>query len=254
VTAVTGRMDGRVAIVTGGVRGIGAATGRALVREGCRVVIGDLLADEGQALADELGEAATYVALDVTSADDWARIVSFAVDTHGHLDTLVNNAGVSGRRRIQRYPVEDFRRVLDINLTGPFLGMQACSDAMIAAGGGAIVNVSSIQGLRGTPHAHGYVASKFGLRGITKSVALELAPHGIRVSSVHPGLIRTPMVEHLADDVIPVPLGRPGQPEDVASLILFLVSGEASYATGAEYVLDGGTVQGIATTHGGRVG
>jgi 3alpha(or 20beta)-hydroxysteroid dehydrogenase len=241
----SGRLDGRVGIISGAARGIGAATARAMVREGCSVVLGDLRDDEGQALATQLGDAALFVPLDVTRLVDWERAVATATSHFGHLDLLVNNAGIAGRRRIQRYPLADFQHVVDVNLTGPFLGMRSCADAMIAAGGGSIVNVSSIQGVRGTPHAHGYVASKWGLRGLTKSVALELAPQGIRVNSIHPGLIRTPMVEKFPDDLIPIPLGRPGQPEDVASLIVFLASAEASYATGAEFVLDGGTVQGI---------
>ncbi len=238
-----GRMAGRVGIISGGARGMGAETARVLVREGARVVIGDVLLDVGAATAAELGDAARFVPLDVTEADDWTRAVATAVDDFGHLDLLVNNAGVTTRRRIQRFPLEDFQRIVGINLTGAFLGMRASTEAMIAAGGGAIVNVSSIQGIHGTPYNHAYVASKFGLRGLTKSAALELAPHGIRVNSIHPGLIRTPMVEHMPDDLIPIPLGRPGQPADVANLILFLASDEASYATGAEFVLDGGSLQ-----------
>jgi 3alpha(or 20beta)-hydroxysteroid dehydrogenase len=240
-------MAGRVAIISGGARGMGAETARVLAREGASVVIGDVLVDEGRAVAAEIaGEgrgAATFVPLDVTRADQWASVVSTAVSAYGHLDTLVNNAGVTLRKRVQRYPIEDFNRIIGINLTGAFLGMRASVDAMIAAGGGAIVNVSSIQGIHGTPYNHAYVASKFGLRGLTKSAALELAPHGIRVNSIHPGLIRTPMVEHMPDDLIPIPLGRPGQPADIANLMLFLLSDEASYATGAEYVLDGGSLQ-----------
>jgi 3alpha(or 20beta)-hydroxysteroid dehydrogenase len=240
-------MAGRVAIISGGARGMGAETARVLAREGASVVIGDVLVDEGRAVAAEIaGEgrgAATFVPLDVTQADQWAAAVATAASTYGHLDTLVNNAGVTLRKRVQRYPIEDFNRIIGINLTGAFLGMRASVDAMIAAGGGAIVNVSSIQGIHGTPYNHAYVASKFGLRGLTKSAALELAPHGIRVNSIHPGLIRTPMVEHMPDDLIPIPLGRPGQPADIANLMLFLLSDEASYATGAEYVLDGGSLQ-----------
>jgi len=244
---MTGRMAGRVGIISGGARGMGAETARVLVREGASIVIGDVLEDEGRAvaaeIADEWAGAATFVPLDVTKAEDWDRAVATATSTYGHLDTLVNNAGVTLRKRVQRFPIEDFNRIVGINLTGAFLGMRASIDSMIAAGGGAIVNVSSIQGIHGTPYNHAYVASKFGLRGLTKSAALELAPHNIRVNSIHPGLIRTPMVEHMPDDLIPIPLGRPGQPEDIANLMLFLLSDEASYATGAEYVLDGGSLQ-----------
>lgn len=240
---MTGRMAGRVGIISGAARGMGAETARVLVREGASIVIGDVLSDEGHAVAEEIGDAATFVPLDVTSADQWAAAVETAVSTYGHLDTLVNNAGVTLRKRVQRFPIEDFNRIIGINLTGAFLGMRASIDSMIAAGGGSIVNVSSIQGIHGTPYNHAYVASKFGLRGLTKSAALELAPHNIRVNSIHPGLIRTPMVEQMPDGVIPIPLGRPGQPEDIANLMLFLLSDEASYATGAEYVLDGGSLQ-----------
>ena len=147
------------------------------------------------------------------------------------------------RKRVQTYPIDEFNRIIGVNLTGAFLGMRACVEPMIDAGGGAIVNVSSTQGIHGTPYNHAYVASKFGLRGLTKSAALELAPHNIRVNSIHPGLIRTPMVAQMPDDLIPIPLGRPGQVEDIANLMLFLLSDEASYATGAEYVLDGGSLQ-----------
>ena len=243
-------MNGRVGIVTGAARGMGAAIAEAIVAEGGRVVIGDVLDEEAEATAARLGDAAVAVRLDVRSADDWAAAVALAGERFGHLDALVNNAGINGRRRIQKLPLEDWQRFLDINLTGPFLGMQACADPMIAAGGGAIVNVSSIQGLAGSPYNHGYVASKFGLRGLTKSVALELAPQGVRVNSIHPGFVRTPMVAEMPDDVVPIPLGRPGQPVDVANLVLFLLSDEASYATGGEYVLDGGTVQQIAAPPG----
>ncbi len=240
-------MAGRVGIISGAARGMGAETARVLVREGASIVIGDVLEDEGRAVAAEIGNetagAAMFVPLDVTSAEQWASAVSTAVETYGHLDTLVNNAGVTLRKRVQRYPIEDFNRIIGINLTGAFLGIRASVDQMIAAGGGSIVNVSSIQGIHGTPYNHAYVASKFGLRGLTKSAALELAPHNIRVNSIHPGLIRTPMVEHMPDDLIPIPLGRPGQPADIANLMLFLLSDEASYATGAEYVLDGGSLQ-----------
>ena len=236
-------MAGRVGIISGAARGMGAETARVLVREGAAIVIGDVLADEGRRSPRRSATAATFVPLDVTQPDQWAAAGRTAVSTYGHLDTLVNNAGVTLRKRVQRFPIEDFNRIIGINLTGAFLGMRASIDPMIAAGGGAIVNVSSIQGIHGTPYNHAYVASKFGLRGLTKSAALELAPHNIRVNSIHPGLIRTPMVEQMPDGVIPIPLGRPGQPEDIANLMLFLLSDEASYATGAEYVLDGGSLQ-----------
>jgi 3alpha(or 20beta)-hydroxysteroid dehydrogenase len=240
-----GRVTGKVALVSGGSRGIGAASARALAAEGARVVIGDILDDEGNALVKELGDAARYVHLDVTSEAAWTAAVQAAVTEFGQLNVLFNNAGIANGAMLQHFKLEKWQHILDVNLTGPFLGMRAAADALIAAGGGSIINTSSIEGLRGTPWAHGYVASKWGLRGLTKSVALELAPHGIRVNSLHPGLIRTSITEGIPDDMIPIPLGRAGQPEDVASFVVFLASDESSYATGAEFVMDGGTVSQI---------
>ncbi|MEO3825624.1 glucose 1-dehydrogenase [Actinomadura sp. B10D3] len=240
-----GRVDGKTALISGGARGIGEASARALVAEGATVVIGDILDDEGKAVADDLGDAARYVHLDVTSPEDWASAVETTVGEFGGLTVLFNNAGIANGAAINRFKLEKWRHIIDVNLTGPFLGIRAATDAMIASGGGSIINTSSIEGLRGTSWAHGYVASKWGLRGLTKSVAVELAPHGIRVNSLHPGLIRTPITEGIPDDMIPVPLGRPGRPEEVASFVVFLASDESSYATGAEFVMDGGTVNQI---------
>ena len=242
-----GRVAGKVALISGGARNIGGASARMLVAEGAKVVIGDLLDDEGSALADELGDAARYVHLDVTSDADWRSAVEFTVAEFGKLDVLFNNAGIFNGGQLQRYKTEQWQQMLDVNLTGAFLGMRAAADAMIAAGGGSIINTSSIEGLRGTPWAHGYVASKWGLRGLTKSVALELAPHGIRVNSLHPGRISTPATDAMPADLIPIPLGRPGLPDEVASFVLFLASDESSFATGSEFVMDGGTVTQIPT-------
>ena len=242
-----GRVDGKVALISGGARNIGAASARMLVAEGAQVVIGDLLDAEGAALAKELGNAARYVHLDVTSDDDWRSAVELTVAEFGTLNVLFNNAGIFNGGRLQRYETDLWQQMLDVNLTGAFLGMRAAADAMIAAGGGSIINTSSIEGLRGTPWAHGYVASKWGLRGLTKSVALELAPQGIRVNSLHPGRISTPATDQMPDDMIPIPLGRPGLPDEVATFVVFLASDESSFATGAEFVMDGGTVTQIPT-------
>ncbi|MGK9269784.1 glucose 1-dehydrogenase [Williamsia muralis] len=237
-----GRVDGKVAIISGGARGMGASHARLLVAEGAKVVIGDILDDEGTALADELGDAARYVHLDVAQADQWQEAVGVAVGEFGKLNVLVNNAGIANGSSIQAFKHDKWQKIIDVNLTGTFYGIQASTDPMIAAGGGSIINVSSIEGLRGAPWAHGYVATKWAVRGLAKSVALELAPHNIRVNSLHPGLIRTPMTEKFPDDLVTIPLGRPGNSSEVSTFVLFLASDESSYATGTEFVVDGGLV------------
>jgi 3alpha(or 20beta)-hydroxysteroid dehydrogenase len=242
-----GRVQDKVVLISGGARNIGGASARALVAEGASVVIGDLLDEEGAALAAELGDAARYVHLDVTSEEDWAAAVALAVAEFGKLDVLFNNAGIFNGGQLQRYRRSQWQEMLDVNLTGAFLGAQAAADAIIAAGGGSIINTSSIEGLRGTPWAPGYVASKWGLTGLTKSLAMELAPHGVRVNSVHPGRISTPATDQMPENLIPIPLGRPGRPEEVASLVVFLASDESSFSTGSEFVVDGGTVMHIPT-------
>ena len=242
-----GRVDGKVVLISGGARNIGGASARMLVAEGAKVVIGDLLDDEGEALAAELGDAARYIHLDVTSDEDWRAAVALAVTEFGSLNVLFNNAGIFNGGPLNRYKSAQWHEMLDVNLTGPFLGMRAATDALIAAGGGSIINTSSIEGLRGTPWAHGYVASKWGLTGLTKSAAMELAAHGIRVNSLHPGRISTPATDQMPADLIPIPLGRPGLPEEVASFVVFLASDESSFATGAEFVVDGGTINQIPT-------
>jgi 3alpha(or 20beta)-hydroxysteroid dehydrogenase len=240
-----GRVQDKVVLISGGARNIGGASARLLVAEGAKVVIGDLLDDEGTALAAELGDAARYVHLDVTSEDDWAAAVELAVAEFGKLDVLFNNAGIFNGGQLQRYRRSQWQEMLDVNLTGAFLGAKAAADAIIAAGGGSIINTSSIEGLRGTPWAHGYVASKWGLTGLTKSLAMELAPHKIRVNSIHPGRISTPATDQMPENLIPIPLGRPGKPEEVATFVVFLASDESSFSTGAEFVVDGGMTAGI---------
>jgi len=221
---------------------MGAADARMLVKEGAKVVIGDILDDEGQALADELGDAARYIHLDVSSADDWTAAVETALSSFGTLNVLVNNAGIVQVGPLKTLDVARWQKVLDVNLTGPMLGTKAVIGPMIEAGGGSIINVSSIEGLRGAAYVHSYVASKWGLRGLTKSSALELASSNIRVNSIHPGFIRTPMTEHLPEDMVQTPLGRPGTPDEVATFVVFLASDESSFSTGSEFVVDGGLV------------
>jgi 3alpha(or 20beta)-hydroxysteroid dehydrogenase len=238
-------VDGKVALISGGAQGMGAAHARLLVGEGAKVVIGDILDEKGKALADELGDAARYVHLDVTQPDDWEAAVSTALNDFGTLNVLVNNAGIVALGQLGKFDLAKWQKVIDVNLTGTFLGIQAAVEPMKAAGGGSIINVSSIEGLRGAVMVHPYVASKWAVRGLSKSAALELAPHKIRVNSIHPGFIRTPMTKHLPDDMVTVPLGRPGTSDEVASFVLFLASDESSYATGSEFVMDGGLVNDV---------
>jgi 3alpha(or 20beta)-hydroxysteroid dehydrogenase len=239
-----GRVDGKVALISGGAQGMGAADAWALVAEGAKVVIGDILDDKGKALADEINaktpDSVRYVHLDVTQADEWEAAVATAVDEFGKLNVLVNNAGTVALGQIGQFDMAKWQRVIDVNLTGTFLGMQASVEAMKADGGGSIINISSIEGLRGAIMVHPYVASKWAVRGLTKSAALELGQYNIRVNSVHPGFIRTPMTKHFPDNMLRIPLGRPGQPEEVATFVVFLASDESSYSTGAEFIMDGG--------------
>jgi len=221
---------------------MGAAHARALVAEGGKVVIGDILDDEGKALADELGESARYVHLDVTDPEQWDAAVKVAVDAFGKLTALVNNAAIVALGQIGKFDMAKWQKVIDVNLTGTFLGMQAVVEQMKEAGGGSIINVSSIEGLRGAPMVHPYVASKWAVRGLAKSAAIELGPKNIRVNSIHPGFIRTPMTKHFPDDMVTAPLRRPGQSEEVSPFVVFLVSDESSFATGAEFIMDGGLV------------
>ncbi|MGB8403676.1 MAG: glucose 1-dehydrogenase [Mycobacterium sp.] len=237
-----GRVDGKVALISGGARGMGAAHARMLVAEGAKVVIGDILDDEGSALAAELGDAARYVHLDVTDAEQWDAAVKVANDEFGGLNVLVNNAGIVALGKIGKFDMAQWQKVIDVNLTGTFMGMQAVVASMKAAGNGSIINVSSIEGLRGAPMVHPYVASKWAVRGLAKSAALELGRYNIRVNSLHPGFIKTPMTEHFPDDMVTAPLGRPGRSDEVATFVVFLASDESSFATGSEFVVDGGLV------------
>ena len=239
-----GRVDGKVALITGAssAKGMGGASAKMLVAQGAKVVIGDILDEQGAELAAELGDSARYVHLDVTSPDDWKAAVDPAVGTFGKLNVLVNNAGIVQVAPLKTADMDRWRKVLEVNLTGPMLGIKAVLEPMIAAGGGSIINISSIEGMRGAAWVHSYVASKWGLRGLTKSVALELAPEKIRVNSVHPGFIRTPMTKHLPDDMVTAPMGRAGTPEEVATFVVFLASDESSFSTGSEYVVDGGLI------------
>ncbi len=239
------RLAGKVALVSGGARGMGASHVRAMVAEGAEVVFGDILDDEGKAVAAEVGDAARYLHLDVTKPEDWDAAVATAVSEFGGIDVLVNNAGIINIGTIEDYALSEWQRILDVNLTGVFLGIRAVAKPMKEAGRGSIINISSIEGMAGTIACHGYTASKFAVRGLTKSVAMELGPRGIRVNSIHPGLIRTPMTEWVPDDLFQTALGRAAEPGEVSSLVVYLASDESSYSTGSEFVVDGGTTAGL---------
>ena len=240
-----GELDGRTAIVTGAARGQGAAAARLFAAQGATVVIGDVLDDLGKELAESLGERAHYRHLDVSDEQDWATVVGEFPD----VDILVNNAGILRFAALPDMTLEEYLKVVHINQVGTFLGMRAASKAMIAAGRpGSIVNISSVEGLAGMPYLTAYTATKFAIRGMTKVAALELGPNGIRVNSVHPGMIETDMVKDAAGghdvDLTPaakrIPIRRMGQSEEIAELVLFLASERSSYCTGGEYAADGG--------------
>jgi 3alpha(or 20beta)-hydroxysteroid dehydrogenase len=243
-----GSLDGRVAIVTGAARGQGAAAARLFVAEGARVVIGDVLDEPGKELAAELGADAIYRHLDVSAEDDWTSVVGETVESLGGVDVLVNNAGILRFAALPDMSLEDYLRIVNVNQVGTFLGMRAVAKPMMAAGRGSIVNISSVEGLAGMPYLTAYTATKFAIRGMTKVAALELGPSGIRVNSVHPGMIETDMVKDAAGghdvDLSPaakrIALRRMGQAEDIAEVVLFLASDRSAYVTGAELAADGG--------------
>jgi 3alpha(or 20beta)-hydroxysteroid dehydrogenase len=249
-----GRLDGKVALITGGARGMGKSHVRHFVAEGARVVLGDVQDDRGAAVAAGLDEkSCRYVHHDVTSEADWAAAVGTAVDTFGKLDVLVNNAGVLAFAPIADMPLAEFRRILEVNAVGCWLGIKAVIEPMKAAGGGSIVNISSIEGFTGAAGLSAYSASKFAIRGMTKSAAQELGRFGIRVNSVHPGGVLTSMTLGQATATGPadaeaflaaMPLARFARPAEISCLVAFLASDEASYSTGSEFLADGGILSG----------
>jgi 3alpha(or 20beta)-hydroxysteroid dehydrogenase len=237
-------LDGVVAIVTGAARGMGAEHVRGLVRAGAKVVATDVLDDEGTALAADVGEQVMYRHLDVTVADQWVAVVAQAEATWGPVKVLVNNAGIVMFGPIETLSPGDWQRTIDINLTGVYLGMHVVVPSMKRAGGGAIVNISSTAGMQGYANLGAYVASKWGVRGLTKTAAIELGPSNIRVNSIHPGPIRTPMTDGLSMEMLAAqPIARIGEPEEVTAMLLFILQ-EATYSTGHEFVVDGGTIIG----------
>ena len=240
------RVSGKVALISGGARGLGAAMTRRLVEEGARVVVGDVLDEDGAALVADLGDACRFVHLDVTRAQHWDNAVAAAVSEFGGLDVLVNNAGIVNFGSIEEYTLEAWNSIIAVNLTGVFLGIKAAVPAIIRSSAGSIINVSSTAGLQGYEALPGYVAAKFGVRGLTKAVALDLGRYNVRVNSVHPGAIATPMTQGLDLPQKHVALHRVGEPVEVANLVLFLASDESSFSTGAEFLTDGGELSGLA--------
>lgn len=241
------RLEGKVALISGSAGGLGASYARRFVEEGARVVLGDVLDDEGAAIADELGGAARYVHLDVTDYANWGAAVQTASTEFGGLDVLINNAGISRRIPIEEHSLETWDQVIAVNLTGSFYGIKASIESLKRRGKGSVVNISSAAGLQGFAAMPSYTASKFGVRGLTKSAALDLGRYGIRVNSVHPGRIETPIVAGGgAETMRTVALKRGGQASEVAELVVYLASDGSSYATGAEFIVDGGLTAGSA--------
>lgn len=238
-----GRATDKTVIITGGARGMGAAFAQRLVEEGASVVITDVLTEEGERTAARLGDSALFVTHDVTDETSWNTVVAQAESTFGPVSGLVNNAGIVHVDPIETLAEADYRKVIDVNQVGVFLGMKAVVGSMRRAGGGSIVNISSVGGIIGFSNILGYTASKWAVRGMTKTAAQEFGPMGIRVNSVHPGVVVTEMT---ADSMRSnsmfhdQALARPGKPEELANLVLFLVSDESSYSTGSEFVADGG--------------
>jgi 3alpha(or 20beta)-hydroxysteroid dehydrogenase len=244
-----GRLDGKVALISGGARGQGAEEGRLFAAEGATVVLADILDELGTQTAASI-EGASYAHLDVRSEDEWNAVVGGIVEQHGRLDIMVNNAGIDLERSLVDTSLDEWNRVLAVNQTGVFLGSRTAARAMIAAGhGGSIINISSVAGIEGLKLHTAYGATKWALRGMTRTAAQELGKFGIRVNSVHPGIIETEFTAELKSFKDPatrakmergIALRRYGRTDDVAKLVLFLASDEAGYCTGQEYLVDGG--------------
>lgn len=246
-----GRLDNKIAIVTGGAQGQGAAIAAAFVAEGAKVAIADVADEPGQALADSLGENAVFVHHDVTSDESWTALVEQVNSTWGPVNVLANNAGVLRFGRIEEMPLEEVDLLMRVNQLGCFLGMRAVGRTMRKNGGGSIINASSVEGLAGMPSVAAYTGTKFAIRGMTKAAALEYGSKNVRVNSVHPGMIDTPMTRvHGGDAAMEfgaskVPMRRVGTPADIAPAYVFLASDESAYITGAELAIDGG----VTATH-----
>ena len=241
-----GRLEGKTALITGGARGQGAAEATLFAEEGANVVLSDVLDAAGERTADTIG--GTFIHHDVTSEVEWATVVARTIELYGAIDVLINNAGIYADSSLVGGDLDEYRRVIEVNQIGVYLGMREVAPVMIERGGGSIINTSSIGGMRGGGGSFAYTASKWAVRGMTKSAAVRLGLHGIRVNSIHPGLINTPMLAdtRMADPANieqllgQIPLRRMAEPSEVARLALFLASDESSYSTGSEFLIDGG--------------
>lgn len=239
-------LKGKVALITGGARGIGEAESRLLAEQGARIIIADVLDTEGAALAAELGEQAHYQHLDVSNEKSWSSIIRFIEDTFDGLDILVNNAGIIRVGALEDTSLDDYMSVINVNQVGVFLGMRSVTPLLKKRGSGSIVNISSSDGMTGSNGLTAYAASKWAVRGMTKVAARELGPHGIRVNSIHPGGISTAMAGDTStwthDTLKHIPLYRAGAPKEIANAVLFLASDMGSYSTGGEFSIDGGLI------------
>ena len=239
-----GRLQGKIAMITGGARGQGAAEAKLFADAGATVVITDVLDDDGKAMAEDLGSSVSYLHHDVSSSQEWRDVVASVVEQHGRLDVLVNNAGIFRVQPLEQTSDDDWDTMLSVNQTGTFYGLREVAPLMRAQGSGSIINISSIAGLSGAAMAFSYSATKWAVRGMTKSAARDLAASGVRVNSVHPGIIDTPMFEEFGDASPTVessiPNGRLAEAAEVGQLVLYLASDESSYCTGQEFVIDGG--------------
>ena len=238
-------LEGKVALITGAAQGLGAEAARLFASEGACVLLGDVRDELGQRVAEEIGECALYAHLDVTRQDDWVAAIARAEQQFGRLDILVNNAAILGMGLLEDTSLEDYDQVIRVNQVGPFLGMKSAVPAMRRAGGGSIVNISSVAGMAGYQTGMSYTASKFAIRGMTRVAALELGQYGIRVNAVLPGGMQTGMAGEDEVSEFPFPMGRIAQPREVANLLLWLGSEKSSYCTGADYLADGGVLAGM---------
>jgi len=249
-----GALDGKVAIITGAARGQGAAEARLFAERGAKVMLTDVLDDEGAKTAASIGASAAYMNLDVTNEESWASVVAATVEKFGKVNVLVNNAGIiTPAVETHETTLETYNKVINVNQVGVFLGMKEVVKPMKDAGGGSIINIASIDGLTGMYGAVAYCASKFAVRGMTKVAALELGKYGIRVNSLHPGGVQTKILadinltsDEAAEVFKAIPIGRIGQPEEMATLAAYLASDDSSYSTGSEFIADGGMTAGFS--------